>query len=262
MQRKAWAKAQESWSGSHVDPSSVIAIIDDHRIVSAAITQLLESAGYRVVDAYRETPDAIVATLAEHRPFLVFLDHDLGPAGIGLALVEAAARHGVVVALTAAEDRLLHAQYLAAGADGVLCKTNGPGEVLAIVELALASEPVTTAPVRDQLMTDLRTARAAEARRLRPFEQLTRREAETLQRLCEGGVASAIAEEWVVSLATVRSHIRSVLVKLGVSSQLEAVALAHQSGWLGAVRGDSSIVMMTAPGDVPTMDSMKRKSAG
>jgi DNA-binding NarL/FixJ family response regulator len=111
-------------------------------------------------------------------------------------------------------------------------------------------------------MTDLRMARAAEARRLRPFEQLTRREAETLQRLCEGGVASAIAEEWVVSLATVRSHIRSVLVKLGVSSQLEAVALAHQSGWLGAVRGDSSIVMMTATGDVPTMDSMKRKSAG
>lgn len=240
----------------------MIAIVDDHRIVSSAVIQLLESAGHVVVDAYRDTAEAIVEALAEHRPYLIMLDHDLGPAGSGLALVEPAARHGVVVAFTAAEDRLLHAAYLAAGADGVLPKTRGPSDVLALVELALAGEPVTTTALRDQLLTELRLARAAEKRRLQPFSLLTRREAETLQRLCAGDAAGAIAQEWVVSLATVRSHIRSVLVKLGVSSQLGAVAMAHQSGWIRTAQGDSSIVMMTSADDVPTMVSMKRKSAG
>lgn len=48
--------------------------------------------------------------------------------------------------------------------------------------------------------------------------------------LTTGGSAQEIADEIVVSLATVRSHIRSVLRKLGVRSQLAAVALANRRG--------------------------------
>ncbi len=253
-------RARESWTGPRPD-QPVIAVVDDHRLVSAAIIQLLESVGHAAVDAYRDTPAAIVDVLTAHRPRLVFLDHDLGSAGSGLALIEPAARNSVVVALTGSDDRLLHAAYLEAGADGVLSKTTGPSEVLAAVELAFAGEPLTTAAVREQLLLELRMARVSQRRKMRPFEALTRRESETLQRLSAGEVAGTIAEEWVVSLSTVRSHIRSVLLKLGVSSQLEAVAMAHRSGWLAAVRGESSIVTMTPPVDESTMDAA-RKSAG
>ena len=46
--------------------------------------------------------------------------------------------------------------------------------------------------------------------------------------------AAEIAEQRVVSLATVRSQIRAILQKLDVTSQLAAVAMAHRAGWTGA----------------------------
>ena len=46
-----------------------------------------------------------------------------------------------------------------------------------------------------------------------------------------GESAETIAEQVVVSLTTVRSQIRAILLKLGVNSQLAAVALAREAGW-------------------------------
>ena len=57
------------------------------------------------------------------------------------------------------------------------------------------------------------------------ISELTPREHTVLQRLARGHKAAVIAAENGVSLETVRSQIRSIRVKLGVSSQLEAVAL-------------------------------------
>jgi DNA-binding NarL/FixJ family response regulator len=57
--------------------------------------------------------------------------------------------------------------------------------------------------------------------------QLTASERRVLYFLTTGRAAQDIAKELVVSLATVRSHIRSILRKLGVRSQLAAVAMAN-----------------------------------
>ena len=57
------------------------------------------------------------------------------------------------------------------------------------------------------------------------------REEEVLAALVDGEPALAIADRATVSEATVRSHIRSVLTKLGVGSQLQAVAKARRAGW-------------------------------
>ena len=59
---------------------------------------------------------------------------------------------------------------------------------------------------------------------------LTSSERRVLYFLTVGRSAQEIADELVVSLATVRSHIRSVLRKLGVRSQLAAVAVANSRG--------------------------------
>ena len=63
------------------------------------------------------------------------------------------------------------------------------------------------------------------------FESLTRRETQVLLALMRGATAREISKEAYVSLPTVRSQIRSILSKLGVSSQLGAVVLAYRSGW-------------------------------
>jgi len=71
------------------------------------------------------------------------------------------------------------------------------------------------------------------SRQLLEFNRLTPREEEVLLALMRGAKARDICAQSFVSMPTVRSQIRSILTKLGVTSQLAAVALAYQSGWSG-----------------------------
>jgi DNA-binding CsgD family transcriptional regulator len=86
----------------------------------------------------------------------------------------------------------------------------------------------------------------ANALRLR----LTPRETQVLADIMAGRTAKSIARERGVSEATVRSHIRSVLAKLGVNSQLAAVVLARDLGFEAAApSGPSSVLgIRAAPG--------------
>ncbi len=63
-----------------------------------------------------------------------------------------------------------------------------------------------------------------------PPEQLTPRELEVLQILAAGASTEDIAEELFIGIATVRSHVQSIIEKLGAHSKLEAVASAYRLG--------------------------------
>jgi DNA-binding NarL/FixJ family response regulator len=67
--------------------------------------------------------------------------------------------------------------------------------------------------------------------RLQLFATLTDREEVVLAELLEGHCAEEIAKAAFVSISTIRSQIKSILQKLGVNSQLAAVALARRAGW-------------------------------
>jgi DNA-binding NarL/FixJ family response regulator len=76
--------------------------------------------------------------------------------------------------------------------------------------------------------------------RFRALVGLTASERRILYYLTEGWSAQDIADRLVVSLTTVRSHIRSTLRKLGVRSQLAAVAIANSRDLEDALSGDAS----------------------
>ena len=61
-----------------------------------------------------------------------------------------------------------------------------------------------------------------------------------LRRIVDGQQAAAIAKASFVSLATVRTQIRSILLKLDVTSQVAAVALARQGGWFDTSAGEAT----------------------
>jgi DNA-binding CsgD family transcriptional regulator len=63
------------------------------------------------------------------------------------------------------------------------------------------------------------------------LETLTPRERQVLLALMRGETAREICRNDYVAMPTVRSQIRSILFKLGVSSQLAAVVMAYRSGW-------------------------------
>ena len=104
-------------------------------------------------------------------------------------------------------------------------------QLLRAVLDVVAQRPVLSTARRYELMAELRSARATRSKELAPFKTLTPKERAVLAALAQGQRAETIAAAAVVSAATVRSQIRSVLAKLGVNSQLEAVALAWAVGW-------------------------------
>jgi DNA-binding NarL/FixJ family response regulator len=90
------------------------------------------------------------------------------------------------------------------------------------------------------LLDQLRMERAGVQRAQQAFSRLTHREALVLGALIDGLSAEEIAEAHFVALTTVRSQIRAILQKLGVRSQLAAVAVAsaHRELLPQGARGD------------------------
>jgi DNA-binding NarL/FixJ family response regulator len=141
-----------------------------------------------------------------------------------------------VLMLTAVTDRARLAACIEAGAVGVVAKAQPLHELVSAITEVIEQGTALSYEQRQQWLAELREHRSLEAQRLEPFERLTERERQVLAALLDGWSADRIAEEWVVSITTVRSQIRSILLKLGVNSQLQAVAEARRAGWAGPAR--------------------------
>jgi DNA-binding NarL/FixJ family response regulator len=210
-----------------------VGLVEDHELLADTLASALSSAGTsaRVVPV-RSAPE-ILADLRRDPVDLVLLDLDLGGLGDSTTMISALVDHGMrVLVVTGTDDPMRIAAALEQGAIGYQGKAAGFAALVSRVQSALAATVPLDAEHRVQLLEELRRRRARQRTALAPFDQLTEREAETLRALARGSSVAVIAREWVVSEATMRSHVRSILGKLGVSSQLAAVAAAVRVGWL------------------------------
>ena len=216
-------------------------LVDDHLLLVETLQMSLIHAGFNVSVAPCGSFDEVLAEAAAVRPTLVVLDLDLSGAGFGYDLIGPLRELGAeVLVLTGTTDRMELARCLEAGALGVASKANGFRSILDQVERAAAGETVTPVTVRAQLHADLDAHRRAADRRKAPFEALSARERDVLRQIVEGHQAAAIAKASFVSLATVRTQIRSILLKLDVTSQVAAVAMARQGGWFDTVAEEAA----------------------
>lgn len=208
---------------------NTVLIVDDHELVATSLALGLRAEG---LDARTCAPAAAVETPG---PGLVLLDLDLGrdPQGRpldGVTLVGPLRTAGwLVMVLSGTSDRSRVGAALAEGAVAALPKTAPFPRLLAAVRSVLNGEDVLS-PERRRELVELHTRRSAERHDLAArLDRLTPRERDVLTHLAAGHRAQAVADRYVVSLATVRSQIRAILTKLEVSSQLEAVALHRRA---------------------------------
>jgi len=216
-----------------------LVVVDDHVLLAEALVSNLAANGCSALA--REPAAATPAALAELAPRLVLLDLDLGAGRSSCPLIAGLRRAGLpVLVLTGVTDRLRIAEAIEAGAIGYQPKAADLATLLEAVRAALQAVTAAGSERRldpldpagsAQLLAELARSRHEAERNRRPFESLTSREAEALWQLCAGHTVPDIARAWVVSEATVRSHVRGVLVKLNVGSQVAAVALAATHGW-------------------------------
>jgi two-component system nitrate/nitrite response regulator NarL len=209
-----------------------VLIVEDHELLAGTLSLALRQRGALVEVAAGPGTEDVIGTARRMAPVLVLLDLELGDLGSGLDLVEPLIGAGsTVVMLTGVTDQVRLAACVEAGAVGIISKTVPFDDLVAAVDRALAGEELLSFDERQTLLAELRTSRRDNRERLAPFAALTPREQAVLARLVAGEAAETIAAGSYVSLATVRSQIRSILLKLGVNSQLAAVAMARAADW-------------------------------
>jgi two-component system nitrate/nitrite response regulator NarL len=213
-----------------IPPSPRILVIEDHELFAELLVYSLQLAGFGRVDSAdpeRLDLDSILRLFDEVHPDVVLLDLLLGPAGFATRYIEPlSARGAQVLILTASDDAVLLAECLEAGAAGVFSKCSPFAELLDVLVDAARGETVLSPAARTELLNALRKRRAEQRRGLDGFRDLTPREAAVLRALVDGRQAEEIAITDGVAVTTVRAQVRSILQKLGVNSQLAAVALA------------------------------------
>ena len=210
-----------------------VLIVEDHELTSGTLAFAVRQRGIDAETSHGPTQEAVLDAVRRLAPVLVLLDLELGAGlGSGLDLVQPLTAAGAkVVIMSGVTDRARLAACLEAGATGIISKTMGFDALIDAVRRLTEGRSILSDNDRQELLAALRAKRSADRERLAPFEALTSREKAVLAGLVAGESAEEIAARSYVSLSTVRTQIRSILLKLRVKSQLTAVALAREAGW-------------------------------
>jgi two-component system, NarL family, nitrate/nitrite response regulator NarL len=216
-----------------------VLIIEDHELFAESMELALSLEGYDVRRLTVSDDDVssarILSTVARLRPRIVLLDLNLGGFGESVGLIHPIAQSGAnVVVVTASSERAKWGECIRNGARKVLSKSAPLNETLSTVRRISQGLPVMGAEEREDLLQEWQGQRQQHEDRRSRLASLTRREREVLRHLMEGRPVREIAQLSVVSEATVRTQVKSILAKLEVSSQLAAVGLAHHVGWEAA----------------------------
>ena len=209
-----------------------VLVIDDHTLVTQGLRLGLETEGFTVETSDGHDAAAVEKLVRDFKPNMVLLDLNLEDGQDGLTYVPMLLEQECLVVVLSGETRPeVLAKTIEAGVHDILGKAI-PFPKLVREVIALQQGDDSRALLRRrQVMRDAQQGFRLASARLKPFAMLTRREAAVLTAMIDGQQAAQIAEESFVSLSTIRSQIRSILSKTGVSSQLAVVAMALKAGW-------------------------------
>ena len=201
-----------------------VIVFEDNRDLREGMTFLLQATpGLTLAGAFpdcRELPVQIPAL----QPDVVLMDIDMpGITGIeATPLLKALRPECQVLMLTVFEDEEKIFQAIRNGASGYLLKRTPPGEIIkAIFDVHRGGSPMTASVARKVLHFFQEPAKTTSN-----DYQLSARELDILKGLVKGYSYKLIADEFFISVDTVRSHIRHIYDKLQVNSKTEAVLKA------------------------------------
>jgi NarL family two-component system response regulator LiaR len=201
-----------------------ILIADDHSVVRQGLKMFLGlDPDFEVVAEATNGAEAL-RLAHEHKPDVVLMDL-LMPVMDGITATAAIRRElpeTEVVALTSVLEDASVIGAVRAGAIGYLLKDTESDELRRAIKAAAAGQVQLSPQAAARLMREVRAPESPEA--------LTEREIEVLRMLAQGQSNKEIARSLVIGEKTVKTHVSSILGKLGVPSRTQAALYAVRIG--------------------------------
>ena len=211
-----------------------VVIADDQQLVRAGFRVLLDSEDD--VEVVGEAGDGAAALelVREERPDVVLMDIRM-PGVDGLeatrAITDDPDLAGVkVLILTTFELDEYVFDALRAGAAGFLVKHTEPAELVRAVHVVAAGESLLSPSVTRRLIAEFTSRPSRGETSPSALAGLTDREREVVVLVAQGLSNDEIAAQWVVSAATVRTHVSRAMMKLHARDRAQLVVMAYQSG--------------------------------
>ena len=207
-----------------------VALADDQELVRTGFRMILESEGDITVVGEAEDGSHAYEIVRRDRPDVVLMDVRM-PVLDGIAatrrIVAAGLPTRVLVLTTFDLDEVVF-EALRAGAAGFLLKTGPADDLVRAVRVVAAGDSLLSPSVTRRLVEEF--ARRPSGAPPAALGDLTPRELDVLRLVARGLSNAEIATELFVEASTVKSHVASILAKLGVRDRVQAVVAAYESG--------------------------------
>jgi DNA-binding NarL/FixJ family response regulator len=208
-----------------------VLLVDDDDLMRAGLRSVLSSD--ETIEVVGEAGDGRVALeeIRALRPDLVLMDIRM-PELDGIAAtreVLAVEPQVKVVVLTTFEEDDYIFEALSAGASGFLLKRTKPEELIAAIHTVADGDSLLSPSVTRRVIDRMATQPVVGLSGAR-LDELTPREREVLELVARGHSNREIAEEFVIEESTVKTHVKRILMKLGLRDRVQAVIFAYESG--------------------------------
>jgi DNA-binding NarL/FixJ family response regulator len=214
-----------------VTPVRVL-IVDDDDLMRAGLKSVLASDESVQVVAEIGNGRAAVQSTREHRPDVVLMDirmPDLDGIAATREVLASSADVKVVILTTFEEDDYIFGA-LNAGASGFLLKRTRPEELIAAIHTIAAGDSLLSPSVTRRVIDRMAQEPPLEVSSSKRLDALTQREREVLELVARGLSNGEIANALFVEESTVKTHVKRILMKLGLRDRVQAVIFAYESG--------------------------------
>jgi len=220
-----------------------VLLADDQELMRMGFRMVIDSQpDLRVVGEAGDGAEAIAA-VTRLEPTVALMDVRM-PVMDGVEatrrIVDSGTPTRIIILTTFDLDEYVYAA-LRAGASGFLLKDAQPADLLSAVRAVAAGEAVVAPRITRRLLETyahrLPTSGAPDSGARTQLEQLTARELEVLELVARGLSNAEIAEKFVLSEATVKTHVGRILAKLELRDRVQIVVFAYENGLVSPTRG-------------------------
>ncbi|SFO60401.1 two component transcriptional regulator, LuxR family [Geodermatophilus obscurus] len=211
-----------------------VVLADDQALVRGGFRLILESEDDIAVVGEAEDGEQAVTLVADLHPDVVLMDVQMP----GVDGLEATRRIGAlgdsvrtrVLVLTTFERDDYVLEALRGGASGFLLKNCPPEDLVLAVRRVIRGDALLAPSVTRRLIEDYITRPTPRSAPAPELQRLTERELAVLRLLAQGRSNTELAHELYVSEGTVKTHVSSILSKLGLRDRVQAVVFAYDTG--------------------------------